>query len=243
MKAYTENFYKSRHKKTHHAAETVLTSVLELMPNIKTAVDVGCGVGTWLSVLKKKGVVDIQGIDGNWLNKRSLEIPPECFIEHDLSKKLEITKRFDLAISLEVAEHLPKERASSFVTSLTRLSDFVLFSAAIPYQTGKNHINEQWPEYWADLFAERGYIVLDFIRNQIWDDEEIPTWYRQNILFFVKEEKISLLNQPTHITLSSPLSIVHPDAYLTKVSTVKGSWKLFREAIKKSIKKRVRGKS
>ena len=55
---------------------------------------------------------------------------------------------FDLVVSLEVAEHLPKECADIFVDSLVRLGPIILFSAAIPQAGGTCHINEQWPEYW-----------------------------------------------------------------------------------------------
>lgn len=56
-------------------------------------------------------------------------------------------RRFDLAMTIEVAEHLTPVRADSFVEDLTRLSDVVLFSAAIPAQGGINHVNEQWQSY------------------------------------------------------------------------------------------------
>jgi hypothetical protein len=61
-------------------------------------------------------------------------------------------RTFDLAICLEVAEHLPPEAAEGFIDSLTRLAPVVLFSAAITFQVGNQHLNGQWPDYWATLF-------------------------------------------------------------------------------------------
>ena len=73
-------------------------------------------------------------------------------MEHDHSEDLRLTKNYDLAISLEVAEHLSSESANMFIACLTNMSDIVLFSAAIPGQGGENRINEQWPKYRSGLF-------------------------------------------------------------------------------------------
>jgi hypothetical protein len=51
-------------------------------------------------------------------------------------------KRFDLAISLEVAEHLPEGSAGALVSTLIEAAPVVVFSAAIKGQSGTNHINE-----------------------------------------------------------------------------------------------------
>jgi hypothetical protein len=186
MKPYEDNFYKHRHHKTEYAAERILSIVLDVIPKTESAVDLGCGVGTWLSVLRQKGIQDIQGIDGEWVNTDLLEIPDSNFMTGNFSEGIDIDRRFGLAISLEVAEHLPERKSSSFVETLTQLSDFVLFSAAIPYQGGTHHLNEQWPEYWDNLFREKGYVGFDIIRRNIWDDETIPFYYKQNILLFVQ---------------------------------------------------------
>jgi SAM-dependent methyltransferase len=245
MKSYGSAFYRERHERTIHAAERILTELLELLPPVRSAVDVGCGVGTWLSVLAKKGVTEIQGVDGPWLEKEMLEIPRGAFQEADLSAPVRLSKRFDLAISLEVAEHLPPERAAGFVGSLTALADFVLFSAAIPFQGGRNHVNEQWPEYWAALFEASGHVALDPFRRRIWNDRDIPSWYRQNTLLFVRRERARELrflrsSGEREREEGPPLSLVHPDAYLEKaaqMTSVRGSWRLLRRAIERRIKR------
>lgn len=192
MKLYKDEFYENRHRETLYDAEVILSIVKRIIPEIKSAVDLGCGVGTWLSVLKQEGATDICGIDGNWVNENHLKIQKEYFIKHDFSKDTDpdISRTFDLGISLEVAEHLPSHSAKSFISLLTSLSDFVLFSAAIPGQGGVGHINEQWPDYWISLFEERGYIGIDAIRKNIWNDKAIHFWYRQNVLLFVRNERI-----------------------------------------------------
>ena len=99
-------------------------------------------------------------------------------------------REFDLVPSLEVAEHLPKPCAEEFVDSLTRLGSSILFSAAIPLQGGKHHLNEQWPAYWARYFQERGYVAIDCIRDKIWQDDNVEFWYARNILIFVRKKAL-----------------------------------------------------
>ena len=59
MTVYNDEFYKNRHKKTLYSAEIILSIVQEIIPEIKSAVDLGCGVGTWLSVIEKRGATDM----------------------------------------------------------------------------------------------------------------------------------------------------------------------------------------
>ena len=241
---YGHNFSKDRHQKTVYSARTVLSIIIDALPEVHSAIDFSCGVGTWLSVLKEKGVREIHGIDGPWVEQDLLEIPRQDFRQVNFEERVYLDKKYDLAITLEVAEHLSDKTAIPFVENLVAASDFILFSAAIPFQGGNGHINEQWPDYWADLFNESGYVALDFVRRKIWNDKQIPTWYRQNILMFVKKEqmqrvKLSGLDEcDNHL----PISLVHPDIYLSKVyrtSSVKGSWELFRQAATKWIKKKI----
>src|SRR4030095_12347821 len=138
MRKYKDKFYGNRDAQTAHAARTILGLTLELLPPVQSAVDVGCGVGTWLSVLRERGVAAIRGVDGPWVRAGLLTIPPESFVAVDLTKRIPQSGRYDLAISVEVAEHLPPACAETFVDSLVDLSDFVLFSAAIPHQGGKH---------------------------------------------------------------------------------------------------------
>ena len=238
QKKYSHNFYKDKPQETEYPANTIIQLVQEILPDVRSAVDFGCGVGAWLAALKDRGVDNIQGFDGPWVNQELLVIPSEAFKRTDLNQEIRLDQKYDLAISLEVAEHLPQSSAKTFVQSITNASDFVLFSAAIPLQGGTHHVNEQWQDYWAELFKQHDYEVFDVIRPQIWNDEKIPYWYKQNILLFVKQGQIDKLNSEKLNTLNSnmPLCLVHPDIYLSKINkmnTIKGSIKSFRRALKK----------
>ena len=241
MRPYKDKFYDDRDVQTSHAARTILALTLDLVPPVHSAVDVGCGVGTWLSVLRERGVATIRGFDGAWVRRELLTIPAENFLVVDLKKPIPESGRFDLAISVEVAEHLPSGCAGTFVDSLVDLSDFVLFSAAIPHQGGKNHINERWQDYWAALFEARGYAVLDAIRPRIWEDDDIGFWYRQNVLLYVKKGRLHELSTPGGSADSRPglpLRVVHPIQYMRKIpDSAAAGWKMLRRGVRASLKR------
>ena len=169
---------------SRQSAERILPVI---MPAVQpsTVIDVGCGVGTWLAVLAESGVADVWGKDGEYIDRALLQIPQERFLPHDLTMPIDLERRFDLVLCLEVAEHLPADSAPTLVDSLVSLGPVILFSAAIPYQGGTHHVNEQWPEYWARLFAARGYAPVDYVRRQIWQLDDVQWYYAQNILLFV----------------------------------------------------------
>lgn len=151
-----------------------------------SVVDVGCGTGVWLSVFQEHGVQRILGLDGAHVNPDWLQIPKNCFRPVDLAQTIELDERFDLAVCLEVAEHLPPAASGGLVELLVKAAPCILFSAAIPLQGGRNHINEQWPEYWHEQFKKHNYLKLDMIRKQIWTDKTIEYWYRQNMYLYVR---------------------------------------------------------
>ncbi|MFJ5762552.1 class I SAM-dependent methyltransferase [Neobacillus sp. NPDC093182] len=215
MEPYPNDYYLYQHEGAEGSAKEIVPYILELIkPN--SVVDVGCGSGSWLSIFHKYGVKDILGIDAE-VDKNILKIPKEKFMACDLKSPIDVNRQFDLVVSLEVAEHLPIESGRNFIDFLTRLGPVILFSAAIPYQGGYGHLNEQWPEFWARYFLKNGYEVIDCIRKKIWNKNNVEWWYAQNLLLFVKKEYIETLPElkkeytNTHI---SQLSLVHPRQYL-----------------------------
>jgi SAM-dependent methyltransferase len=181
-----------------------------------SAVDLGCGVGTTLRSLKRKGCLQILGIEGPWVDLSYLVIKPEEFQHVDFAKPFRIDRTFDVALSLEVAEHLSDQHADTFIDSLCSLSNKVIFSAAIPHQGGTNHLNERWQSYWAAKFINRGYQAFDIIRPTIWNDKLIPFWYRQNCIIYVKAGVAAnyLSLAPFEVREIGSLDLVRPELYL-----------------------------
>jgi len=211
---YDENFFRDLEKGSLQSAREIVPLVVRFL-RPESVVDVGCGTGAWLSVFKEQGIEDILGIDGDYVNLDSILIPKEAFQSYDLTRPITINKNFDLVVSLEVAEHLPSNCAETFVESLTRLGSVVMFSAAIPYQGGQNHVNEQWQDYWRILFNKRGYEAVDFIRKKVWDNPKVGTWFAQNTLLYVHRDYMeanSTIKEEWEKN-SFPLSVVHPKSY------------------------------
>jgi len=217
---YNAKFYEKQWRSSLASAEIILPMVLKVIPEVKSAIDFGCGVGTWLSALQKLGVKEIMGYDGKWVNKKLLQISEEYFTEIELDKKIPINKKYDLAMSLEVAEHLPKEISETFVKSLVEASDVVLFSAAIPYQGGENHINEQRQSYWNALFEKFGYVCIDYLRERIWKDKRVCWWYKQNILLFVNKNILKQLHISEKYFRKKKLNIVHHQLYFALIKRI-----------------------
>ena len=222
MTLYNKKFYAQQQSGSERSAMEVVPIIINFIQP-KSVIDVGCGVGNWLSVFSKLGVKDFLGVDGNWVDRQLLKIPQNNFVSHDLTKPLNLNRKFDLVISLEVAEHLPERYAETFVDSLINLGSVVLFSAAIPYQGGIPHVNEQFPDYWAELFRKRNFVFIDAIRPKIWYNDKVEYWYCQNIVLYVNQKAIDnyhRLMKEIKAPQSYPLSIVHPRAYLEHTKAV-----------------------
>lgn len=204
------------HSKEMHNLKSPRIIVPEIMRLLspESVVDIGCGTGTFLNVFKSLGVTDVLGIDGAWANKDLLyeNINPGEFLECDLESKIVLNKQYDLVLSLEVAEHVSYKSADLFVESLVNAGKMIVFSAAIPYQGGQNHINQQWLTYWEEKFAKHNYVIHDILRPIFWDNPDVFPWYKQNmVLLAPKALKLRFAEQ------SVPMrNIVHYDMFLAE---------------------------
>jgi hypothetical protein len=170
----------SANRHTIEGAEAAFASIIGDGRPV-SVLDIGCGEGTWLCAALRAGVRIVAGVDGVEIPRKRLLFPASTFIVRNLTQPVELGRRFDMVLCLEVAEHLPESAAATLVESVTRHSDRVVFSAAAPGQPGQHHVNCQWPQYWQRLFNDRGYACNDAIRWRIWNDARIEPWYRQNM--------------------------------------------------------------
>lgn len=205
---YDQAFYDLIRPGVKASAAVVVPLLLQHI-HPRRVVDVGCGEGWWAQAFADRGC-DVIGMDSGGVRKSPLG---DRLIPHDLTRPLpkDLTGRFDLAVCLEVAEHLLAKRADGLVADLCAIAPLVLWSAAIPGQGGVGHVNEQWPDYWVPRFERQGFAVSGALRWPIWADQQVEPWYRQNLLLAaaVPAKLPKLFTGPAAI----PFNLVHPVIY------------------------------
>ncbi len=207
------------------SAAIVAGHLLDIAP-VRSVIDIGCGVGLWLRAFADRGVERLLGIDGEYTDRNRLEIDPACFIGRDLNLPLHelALGRFDLAMSLEVGEHLPPERADGLIDDLCSLSDLVMYGAAIEKQGGDYHINEQWQSYWVSKFLSRDYLAYDVLRPAIWSEPEVFYWYKQNTILYVRRGSDAHAHFAKRFPVPSTamFDVVHPELYWRNLNRQRG---------------------
>lgn len=205
---YSADFYADLLGRAVPSARRILPIVAEYV-RVDRVVDIGCGTGDWLATAAALGSSRVVGLDGAYVPVDRLAISKEQFVPTDLETQISLQAPVDLALCLEVAEHLSSGRAAGLVHDLCRLAPAVLFSAAIPGQGGVGHINEQWQSYWVALFAEHGFECWDVVRPRVWHADDTAWCYRQNAFLFVDPQRLG-----SRLALAPIISdLVHPLAY------------------------------
>ena len=213
---YGDAFYANQMEGSARSAEVMLRALAELYVPASVA-DVGCGRGTWLAAWKALGVTDLHAIDGSWNDASKMVSDAIVFHQADLNKGIQLPRRFDLAMSLEVAEHCLPASSEVFHRSLTQLADAVIFGAAFTGQPGTDHINCRPHSFWADMFRAAGYETYDFFRPRFWGNEKVAPWYQQNTFLYVRpgHELQTALLRAVHVPMANPAFVVavHPWLY------------------------------
>lgn len=120
---------------SRHGGRIFAHVVKEMFPQIQTCLDVGSGAGGFVVWLNKYGFQAIgleYSIVGRFLARvqGAKTLPFDCE-QVDLCPQL---GSFDLALSIEVVEHIPKPLENIFIKYLSSQSNFIIFSGAQPGQ-------------------------------------------------------------------------------------------------------------
>lgn len=175
---YDAAFYLEETVVARDSATATLPIVFDAIP-VHTVIDVGCGTGAWAYTAQRMGRPAI-GVDMGVPRDMLLV---ETYIDCDLANGYPCTG-FDLAICLEVAEHLPAETAFPLVAGLAR-ARAVLFSGATPGQPGVGHINCQPHDYWHELFLSYG-LAPDHIGPTL--PLVVADFYRRNMFLYTRSQ-------------------------------------------------------
>lgn len=134
-----------------------------------TVLDVGCALGFLVESLRQRGI-EAFGIDISEYAVQNVhpDVRPYCRAG---SVTDPFAQKYDLIVCIEVLEHLAPQEVEGAVENLCQHSDDVLFCSTPPDYKETTRINVQPPEYWAELFARRG-----FFRDVDFDASFILPW-------------------------------------------------------------------
>jgi 2-polyprenyl-3-methyl-5-hydroxy-6-metoxy-1,4-benzoquinol methylase len=155
----------------------------------RSVVDIGCGTGLYLAAFAAEGV-EVKGYEGSEVAIRKSPVKEKITL-WNLEEYLPSDRRYDLCLSIEVAEHLRSQAADAFVRTLVGLSDTIVFTAATPGQgpVDIGHINEQPHEYWIGKFAEESFglerEVTEEIKKEM-EEAKVIWWVPKNLMVFKK---------------------------------------------------------
>lgn len=185
---YKGGFFKIRHKLAWRVP--ILCAAVFDVLEPKTLVDVGCATADLVEGFIGLGV-DAYGLEGSSNCVPFLRVPKEKVLIMDLRLPIPYERSFDVALCLEVAEHIEPEYSDQFVRNLSKLSNSVVLTAAPPGQGGHYHVNCQPKEYWIDkMWLLGGYSCFLDIAEEIKagfgkmrHKKEMSAWHN-NMLFF-----------------------------------------------------------
>jgi SAM-dependent methyltransferase len=207
------------------AAERAMLGLLYDLRKFHSVVDFGCGLGIWLNVARELGATETRGYDNAEFLAAARGFAKTDIFAADLTRFIEMEKRFDLAICLETADRLGADAAVPLVRTLCAAADWVLFGAAPPFQQVGQRRNEKWLEYWAELFLNNGFLCYDILRPGLWHHRDIAFYLRQNACLYVRKGAQEALRSRGIAASASPASMIHPELFLKLMS-----WLVNREA-------------
>lgn len=173
---YDESFYIEEGRVARQSAKPVADWYMTTYPDTRTVIDIGCGTGEWAYAFHERGC---------WVMGVDKYVPPELHVVGILPIDLGYgydCRGYDLAICLEVAEHLPHYCAEELVRGLYQ-AERVLFSAATPGQPGVGHVHCQPHDYWHRHFANAGYMPTH-IGPQF---PQIADFYQRNMFIYTRD--------------------------------------------------------
>ncbi len=180
---YDNSFY-STHMQYYKRALPFISQFLREL-NMNSFCDIGCGNGDMLSTIQNE--FNTLGID---FSVGSIELQKLTnFICHDLTLPLKLNRTFDVVISLETYEHIPKEYEQQFLDNIFTLAPKILIlSCAEPKQWGRRHYNPIGKDTMINKILSYEYNVDTELTEKFYKIKYLATFYRKNTVIFRKNE-------------------------------------------------------
>jgi SAM-dependent methyltransferase len=188
LAAYNPALFAYYHRVARDNAPGVIAALGETFPEARSYLDVGAGSGAFSAEARRRGryvtACERSPVGRTIARVQQVDCRPFDLERHPPAE----VGTADLALCLEVAEHLPPEMGRDLVDFLTGQAPIVVFSAAHPGQGGTGHVNEQPQAYWIERFETVGAThdadaterLLDALdRNGL-----TRPWYRENAIVF-----------------------------------------------------------
>lgn len=135
----------------------------------RRVLDAGCALGLLVETLRAQGI-DAEGIDLSSYAIAHVHEPIRPFCRLG-SIATELSRQYDLIVSIEVLEHMPARDGEAAIANFCRHTDDVVFSSTPSDHREPSHVNVQPAEYWAEQFARHG-----FYRDVDFDASFITSW-------------------------------------------------------------------
>jgi SAM-dependent methyltransferase len=181
---YDKRYFELIDSLAGNSTEVIAASIQSDL-NPRFVLDVGCGTGALLAILRSWGICGL----GLEQSEAALEV---CRARGLNVRKFDIERdelpreTADAVISLEVAEHLPEVIGDRYVDVLCR-GNVVIVTAAQPGQGGTDHVNEQPHSYWISRFTNRGFLFDEELSakwKSDWKNRAVARFYTQNLMIF-----------------------------------------------------------
>jgi SAM-dependent methyltransferase len=188
---YDKDYYDNKVERPAYAAAPIMARSMFDWKRPETVIDIGCGTGALLAAFRDLGC-DVRGLEYSeagldYCRSRGLSVQKFNIAKDETAA---LMKGADLAVSFEVAEHLPERIADRYVRLLCSLSATIVMSAATPGQGGDDHVNEQPHEYWIEKFQANGFsfdrVTVGKLSDE-WQKGRIASYYSANVMVFLRK--------------------------------------------------------
>jgi SAM-dependent methyltransferase len=186
-----------------------------LREGYKHVLDVGCGIGQGVAIMRNKGI-EAYGIDiSEKIKPFWKEGKIDKFCQVSCADKIPFPDdSFDLVVCTEVMEHIPEEGVKKVLKEIKRVGKKYFFTIALskalhkmPNDGSEPHICVKPPTWWKEVFDKLGFM----------SNISLSTSQSSLIIYAEKGNKNDKGILPGHNVFLQPREIVQPDGAFIKI--------------------------